>query len=111
MTGSVADPGSGAILTHGSGIRNRFLRIPDLGSQTHIFGRLVTFCGVKSTIILCELAQIFFFTCSNIKQFSIFVIFVASKIGKKNLLFPLLFCFCCWIGDPGSRMDKNLDPG
>jgi hypothetical protein len=31
------DPGSDAFLTPGSGIRNRFFRIPDLGSQTHIF--------------------------------------------------------------------------
>jgi hypothetical protein len=32
---SVADPvpGSGAFLTPGSGIRNRFFRIPDLGSR------------------------------------------------------------------------------
>ncbi len=29
------DPGSGAFLTPGSGIRNRFF--PDPGSQTHIF--------------------------------------------------------------------------
>jgi hypothetical protein len=34
------DPGSGAFLTPGSGIRNRFF--PDPGSQTHIFERLVT---------------------------------------------------------------------
>jgi hypothetical protein len=32
---SVADPGSGAFLTPGSGMR--FFQIPDLGSQTHIF--------------------------------------------------------------------------
>jgi hypothetical protein len=28
-SGSVSDPGSGAFLTPGSGIRNRFFRIPD----------------------------------------------------------------------------------
>jgi hypothetical protein len=48
---SVADsnPGSSAFLTPGSGIRNRIFgipdpgpRIPDLGSQTHIFESLVT---------------------------------------------------------------------
>jgi hypothetical protein len=43
----VADPGSGAFLTPGSGIRNRFYpdpgsRIPDPGSQAHIFESLVT---------------------------------------------------------------------
>ncbi len=41
------DPGSGASLTSGSGIQNRFFpgsRI-DPGSQTHIFESLVTFFG------------------------------------------------------------------
>jgi hypothetical protein len=33
LSGSVADPGSGAFLTPGSGIRNRFFRIPDLKPQ------------------------------------------------------------------------------
>jgi hypothetical protein len=36
----IRDPGSGAFLTPGSGIRNRFF--PDPGSQTHIFESLVT---------------------------------------------------------------------
>ncbi len=40
---SVADPGSGAFLTPGSGIRNRFF--PDPGSQIHNF-------RVKSSKIL-----------------------------------------------------------
>ncbi len=44
------DPGSGAFLTPGSGIRNRF--IPDPGSQTDIFESLVTIFWVKSFIIL-----------------------------------------------------------
>jgi hypothetical protein len=44
------DPGFGAFLTPGSGIRNRFFpdpgpRISDPGSQTHIFESLVTFFG------------------------------------------------------------------
>jgi hypothetical protein len=47
---SVADPGSGAFLTPGSGIRNRFF--PDPGSQTHTFESLVTVFWVKSSIIL-----------------------------------------------------------
>jgi len=45
LYGSVADPGSGAFLTTGSGILNRFF--PDPGSQTHIFESLVTFLGKK----------------------------------------------------------------
>jgi hypothetical protein len=52
------DPGSGAFLTPGSGIRclfdpwirDRFF--PDPGSQTHIFESLVTIFWVKSSIIL-----------------------------------------------------------
>jgi hypothetical protein len=39
------DPGSGAFLTPGSGIRNRFF--PDPGSQTHTFESLVTIFGQK----------------------------------------------------------------
>jgi hypothetical protein len=44
------DPGSGAFLTPGSGIRNRFF--PDPGSQTHTFESLVTIFWAKSSIIL-----------------------------------------------------------
>jgi hypothetical protein len=36
----IRDPGSGAFLTPGSGIRNRFF--PNPGSLTHIFESLVT---------------------------------------------------------------------
>jgi hypothetical protein len=44
------DPGSGAFLTPGSGIRNRFF--PDPGSQDHIFMSFLTIFLVKSSIIL-----------------------------------------------------------
>jgi hypothetical protein len=43
----IRDPGFGASLTPGSGIR-----ISDPGSQTHIFGSLETIFWVKSSIIL-----------------------------------------------------------
>ncbi len=43
------DPGSGAFLTPGSGIRNKFFSDP--GSQSHIFESLVTIFWVKSSII------------------------------------------------------------
>jgi hypothetical protein len=59
------DPGSGAFLTPGSGIG--FFRIPNLGSQTHIFEGLVTIFWVKTSIILGKLGQIFFFSISKIK--------------------------------------------
>jgi hypothetical protein len=51
-TTSVADPdpGSGAFLTPGSEIRNRFF--PDPGSQTHLFENLMTIFWLKSSIIL-----------------------------------------------------------
>jgi hypothetical protein len=44
------DPGSGAFLTPGSGIRNRFFsdpgsRIPDPGSQIHTFESFLTIFG------------------------------------------------------------------
>jgi hypothetical protein len=51
------DPGSGAFLTPGSGIRNRFLpdpgsQIPDPGSLDHIFKSFLKKFLVKSSIIL-----------------------------------------------------------
>ncbi len=55
------DPGSGAFLTPWIRDPVFFLPldpgIPDLGSQTHFSEGLVTFFWVKSTIILCQLAQ------------------------------------------------------
>ncbi len=59
ITVSVADPDtrSGAFLNLGSGIRNRFFRISDPGSQTNIFDCLMTNFGVKSMIILNVLAK------------------------------------------------------
>ncbi len=52
LKGSVADPGSGAFLTPGPGSGIGLFRIPDLGSQTHIFYSLVTNFWVQSSIIL-----------------------------------------------------------
>jgi hypothetical protein len=40
-----------------------------------------------------------------------FVIFVATKKVGQQIFFPFLFCFCCWIRDSGSGMDKSRDPG
>jgi hypothetical protein len=44
---SVADSGSGAFLTLDPGSGIGFFRIPDLGSQTHIFDGLMTNFWVK----------------------------------------------------------------
>ncbi len=50
-TGSgIRDPGFGAFLTPGSGIG--FFRIPDLGSQAHIFESLVIIFWINSSLIL-----------------------------------------------------------
>jgi hypothetical protein len=49
-SGADPDPGSGAFLTPGSGIRNRFF--PDPGSQPHTFESSMTVFWVKSSIIL-----------------------------------------------------------
>jgi hypothetical protein len=46
----IRDPGSGAFLTPGSGIRNRF--IPNPGSQAHILRAKRQFFCVKSSLIL-----------------------------------------------------------
>jgi hypothetical protein len=67
---SVAHPGSGAFLTARSGIG--LFRISILGSripnaQFLIFESLVTIFLVKTTIILCALAQILSCTCSKMK--------------------------------------------
>ncbi len=67
LTGSVADPGSGAFLTLGSGIRNRVFLDPR--SQTHIFENLMKIFWVESYVILCKLAQIFFFASSKLIRF------------------------------------------
>jgi hypothetical protein len=62
--------------------------------------------GLKSSIILCKLAQIF---CAGSKIILNFVILAATKKGKTTNFFhpSLLFLFL----DPGSGMDKNQDPG
>ncbi len=63
--GQCCGSGSGAFLTPGSGIRNRFF--PNLGSLPHIFENLLTIFWVKSSIILWKLAQIFVFSTSKLK--------------------------------------------
>jgi hypothetical protein len=111
---SVADPGSGALLTPGSGIWNKFFpdpgsQISDPRSQTHIFEGLVTIFWVKTSIILGKLGQIFFFSLSKIKKIFSFVKFLATKNGlTKKFFHP---CLLLLFLDPGSGMGKNQDPG
>ncbi len=82
------DPGSGAFLTP--------------GSQNHIFESLMTIFWIKSSIILWKAAQIFFFSNSNTKQFSVlWNLWLQNKVWQKKFFTPL---FCCWfwIRDPRS---------
>ncbi len=76
------DPGSGAFLTLDPGSGIGFFRIPDLGSQTHIFDSLIKILGIKYLcfykVFLCVWLNNFF-TCSKIKLFTNFIIFVATK--------------------------------
>ncbi len=65
-------------------IRDRFF--PDPRSPAHIFGCLVTIVCVKSFIILCQMSQIVFCTCSKIKKFY-------KKVGN-------IHSCGCSIGDP-----------
>ncbi len=88
--------GYGAFLTPGSGIRKRFFpdtgsRNPDFGSQSHIFESLVTIFWAKRSIILWKSAQIFFFSTSKLKQFSIlWNLWLHKKVWQKKFS-PLSF--------------------
>ncbi len=86
------DPGSGAFMTSGSGIRNRFF--PDPGSRIpnpHFWKLSDNFLGKK--------------------------FYNSLKIGPNfflhNFMNTPLFCSCFWIRDPRSGMEKsrNRDPG
>ncbi len=98
------DPGSGAFLTPGSGIWNRFF--PDTGSQIHIFESLVTiFWGKKYYNSLKICSNFFLFHFKN-KIIFIFVIFVATKwcgTGRTTNFFPSSFVavVVSAIRDPG----------
>ncbi len=106
------DPGSGAFLTPGFGIRTGFF--PDPGSQDHIFKSFLTIFLVKSFLSLWKLAKIFFLQHFKTKIIYNFVKFVATLKGMTTyFFFASLFCYCFESGirDPGSGMGKNQDPG
>ncbi len=71
----------------------------------------MTIFGVKSTIILCKLAQFFlpFQKYNNL----IFCDICGYKKGRTTNFSPFSFVAVvgCGIRDPGSWMDKNPDPG
>ncbi len=103
----VADPGSGAFLTPGSGIRNRFFpgsRIPDPGSQTHIFESLVKILLGKNFSISLKIVPNFFSSAFQNKIRFKFVEFVTTKKSLiTNFFSPLSFVavFGSEIRDPG----------
>jgi hypothetical protein len=109
LKSSVADPdtGSGAFLTPGSRIWNRFFpdpgsRFPDPESQTHIFESLVkVFLGKKFYNSL-KIGPNFFLQHFISKIIFNFVKFVAPKKGMTTIFFsPLSFVavFGSWIRD------------
>jgi hypothetical protein len=71
MRGSVAAPEFDAFLPLDPGSGKGFFRIPDLGSQTHIFDSLMTNFKVKSTISLVFWLEKFSYPVQNIKLFTI----------------------------------------
>jgi hypothetical protein len=91
---------------------NSFFRIPDLGSQIHIFESLVTICWVKSAMILGELLQIFVIYLFKNKIIFNLVIFYSwpQRRYDNNFFLPPLFCGC-GIRDPGWIKIRIRDPG
>jgi hypothetical protein len=104
---SVADPESGAFLTPGSGIRNRFF--PDPGSLTHIFESVVTIFWVKSSKKFFKLAKFFSSAVKKWNNLQFCEICGYKKSYDNKFFFTPLFCCCFWIRDPG--WVKIKDPG
>jgi hypothetical protein len=98
------DPGSGAFLTPGSGIRNRFIPDPESRIPNSYFWELSdNYCiWVKSSIILFEIGPNFFLQQFKNKIILHFVKFVATKNIWQQIFFTPLFCSCFWIRDPRS---------
>jgi hypothetical protein len=101
---SVADPdlGSGAFLTPGSGIRNRF--IPDLRSRIpkSYFSELSDNFLSKKFCNSLKFGPNFFLHLFKKKIILHFVKFVATKKMYENKFFSAhLFCSCFWIRDAG----------
>ncbi len=114
LLGSISDPdpGSGAFLTPGSVIWNRFF--PDPGFQIPDSGSLISDPGsripdpkpiflrafwAKSSIILWKLDQIFFFSISKINNLQFCEIYRYKKGMTTNFFFTPLFCCCFWFRD------------
>ena len=94
----IRDPGLGAFwpLDPGSGIGffripNPGSRIPDPGSQNHIFKSLVTKFWGKGSIILWKPTHIFFFHFKNKIIYNFVKLVATKKDMKTNFFSPLFF--------------------
>jgi hypothetical protein len=105
------DPGSGAFLTPGSGIRNRCF--PDLGSRTHIFKSLVISFSGKKFYNSLKIGPNFFLQHSKNKIIFNLVNFMSTKKGMTTNFSPLSFIavFGSEIRDPGWVKIRIRDPG
>ncbi len=106
LLSSVVDPdsGSGAFLTPGSGIRNRFF--PDLGSRipNQYFWELSENILVKNFNNSLKIGPNFFLQHLKNKIIFNFVKFWLQKKVLYQIFFTPLFCCCFWIRDPRSRI-------
>jgi len=110
------DPGSGAFLTPGSGIRNRFFpdpgsQIPDPESYTHIFESLATIFWLKISIILQKLAPNIFPAFQKYNNVQFCEICGYIKRYDIKFFFTPLFCCCFWIRDPRSGFRDGKKSG
>ncbi len=97
----IRDPGSGAFLTPGSGIRNGFF--PDPGFQTHIFECLVPIFWVKNSM---KIGPNFF-----LQHFKNKIVQFCEIYGSKKKIWEQIFfhpCISLLFLDPGSEI---RDPG
>ncbi len=103
-SGNVADPNPR------SGIRNRFFRIPDLGSwipKTYFWELSDSSLEKKCYNSLKTGPNLFLQHFKN-RIISNFAKFMATKKGVTTIFYHLLFCCCFWIRDPRSG---TPDPG
>jgi hypothetical protein len=106
-TPTFLNPGNWCLFDPGSG--KAFFRIPDPGSQTHIFGSSVTNLWVKSTIIPSVLAKKFLYMFKYKSMYK-FMMFVATKNKRTKTFFPSSFGAVVGSGirDPGSGRKRNI---
>ncbi len=108
---SVSDSGSGAFLTPGSGIRNRFF--PDPGSRIpnpYFWELSDNFLGKKFYNTLKTSPNFFQHFKNKIVQFCEIYGLKKKSYDNKFFFTPVFHCYF-WIRDPRSGMGKKQDPG